>query len=684
MRSKLGVVLALAHQLHLTQPSPPDAERWAWRYRREVTLDAEADATLAALDLPPDVAARCRRGLEDVRLVGPEGEEVPYVVDRGVRREAASSFAGRLVDSRREARRESVWVVDLGAPRSFDRLDLEVPDQEFAKGLRVEVSGDRRSWRTAVEDAGVFDRAWTTRIHHTTVTVPDGTSARYVRITADDRRSRPLDVTGVTAVAARPVGSQRWRRPIESSGPDTTGGVSRYRLGVPPGYPLESLALQADDAVFSRRAVVREVRDVNGRRTEVVLADGHVYRVRIEDPRLSGARLDLPVRRPDGGDLVLEIHDGDSPPLRGLEVSASGVVTRLIFTAPAAPLLLYYGNEATRAPRYDVARVEDRLALDSRFARAELGEESINRHFRTLPPLTFVPLLGSPVEVSGWRSLRRLSTTGREDLYTFTLAPVDLGWLRPDLGDLRIVDASDRQVPYVLEPAVSEARVVLTAETAEGKVPSSLTRHRLAVPGEAGVAPRPLPVATLELRFAESFFSRPARILAAPAPQARARERILFSGTIARTVRAGPDGSPGAARTEEDVPAIPLAGARIGEVALEIEDGDNAPLSLVEARAVVRVPRVAFRAGGGSYRLLLGNPAAEPPRYDIASLRQEVLAYSAVPVQASPAEPNPAFRRGPAHLVRQAPPALVLWVTLAAAVVALLLLTARIVRSSPE
>jgi hypothetical protein len=568
-------------------------------------------------------------------------------------------------------------VVDLGAPRTFDRLVLDIPERDFAKGLTAEVSDDRRSWRTVAADAGVFDRAWTTRVHRTTVEVPEGTRARYVRLTADDRLSLPVDVTGVTATTARPVGAERWRRPVGLSSPETANGVSRYRLAVPPGLPVETLVFRADDAVFSRRVVVREIRDLNGRRTDEVLADGPVYRVRIEDPLLAAALLELPVRRPQGGELLLEIHDGDSRPLRGLEASAEGVATRLIFTAAAAPVAVYYGNPATRAPQYDVSRMQDRLALDSRYVRAELGAEHVNAHFRTPPPFSFVPTLGSPVEAGAWRSLRRLATPDREDLYTLTLAAEDLGRLRPDLGDLRIVDGADRQVPYVLEPSVAEARVVL-ATARDTAASAGQTRHRLLPPEDAGVA-SPLPLAGLELRFAEAFFNRPARLLAAPVARRRARDRVLYSGTLTRAGRA----EAGGAAAEEGILVIPLSGARVGAVILEIDDGDNAPLTLLEARAVVRVPRVAFKSGPGGHRLLLGNPEAGPPRYDIAALRQEVLAYSAVPLQAAPAEPNPAFRGG-SRWVRQAPPGAVLWVTLLAAVVALLLLTARIVRASPE
>jgi hypothetical protein len=97
----------------------------------------------------------------------------------------------------------------------------------------------------------------------------------------------------------------------------------------------------------------------------------------------------------------------------------------------------------------------------------------------------------------------------------------------------------------------------------------------------------------------------------------------------------------------------------------------------------VPLPRLVFKADVGSYRLLLGNPEATAPRYDLLSLRQEVLAYSARPVEASPVEANPAFRRSAADYFRATPPTALLWGALVVAVAALLFVTARVLRPPP-
>jgi hypothetical protein len=98
--------------------------------------------------------------------------------------------------------------------------------------------------------------------------------------------------------------------------------------------------------------------------------------------------------------------------------------------------------------------------------------------------------------------------------------------------------------------------------------------------------------------------------------------------------------------------------------------------------AVVRVPRIVFKAAPGNLRLLLGNRSAEAPRYDITGLRSELLAYSAVSVRAAAITENAGARTtlfpSPGSISRGA----VVWTAILAAIVALVVLTLRTLRNA--
>ncbi len=664
--------------------SPVDRQRAAWRYRRTLELRSDAGGPLAALPLPPEVWTRAQGDLRDLRLIDAQGSEQPYAIDRQAARESAPAWSGTLVDARREAKLRSEWVVDLAEPRTFDLVTLDVPGSGFAKRLRVEASDDRSAWRLLRDDAGIFERDWHGSLRHTRVELSAPTRARYLRLSADDRHSAPIDLSGASVQELRRLGAARWSRAVALL-PTTAphSGTSAVRLDLPAGLPLESVTLDALDVAFSRDVRLVE-HGPTGERS--VRAEARLYRLPLDDEGVRSESLRFDVARVGVGVLSLEITNGDSPPLRGLRVTVSGTTRRLLFAAVAGPLTLYYGNPATRAPLYDLEALRAQLALAPALAEARVADEAKNPQHAPAAPLGSVPSAGAALDIARWRVQRGFTLHAGEDIYGLTLAAQDLARLRDDLGDLRLADAQGRQVPYIVEPGVAEERVPLVVAREQGAGrrrdarAATLSVHRLTpdlvlgLPGAAGlpaVAPprRPLPLQRLELRVQDGFFARSARVLA-PAEPGR-RETVLWQGPLAR-----------AAGAPETPLTIALDGRRHAALLLEIDEGDNAPLVLTEAAAFARVPRVTFKAAPGEYRLLLERDDATPPRYDLATLRQEVLAYSAVPVTARAPEDNPAYRRRAVDYVAGAPPTLVLWGTLLLAVAGLLVLTVRVLRKA--
>jgi hypothetical protein len=673
-------VLALDPLARGAEESPAaelDEARSAWKFRCEVSLSGaaqEGKPPFAALGLPVEVLAASRPDLRDLRIVDPSGSEVPFAIDRREGREQGRRWDGRLADTRSSAKESTTWTVDFQEVRSFDVLELRVDAQDFSKRIDVEAAdGPHGPWKAIREDAGVFDRLWDFRVHHTAIDLGSSVTARFVRLVADDRVSHPIAVRGVSAVSQRPVPGERWRVSCAAAVLPREGTSSWYRLDLPAGLPFDTFELEADGSAFSRPVILHEERMVNGRTEGASIGSGRVYRLRIPDADLKGESLVVPARASGGGSILLEIVDGDSPPLQNVRGTVSGTVVRLVFPIEAngaGKWTLYHGNPATRPPVYDLEGLESVLGLQRELASVQLGPVTANPCFREAPPLEFVAGVGAPLDTRRWRAMRALSLSSEEDIYTVTLAPMDVGNLQSDLGDLRIVDPAGRQVPYLLVAGAAERDVALEVESVSGSSKDAsgraVSRHRLRVP-DAGRGTRvSLPLSAVRLEFADKFFSRPARIHDAGPRQGR----ILFSGVLERK-----EGSA--------VPlTIGLQEARLHELLLEIEEGDNAPLTLTAARAVVPVPRVVFKLKPepGEYHLLLGNPEAEPPRYDIQSLRREVLAYSAVPAELGELQENVAYRRAFSDFFESAPPALVLWGILIVAVAGLLYLTVRLVR----
>ena len=602
-----------------------------------------------AVTIPPEVAERSQPGLADLRLVSDDGA-----------RGALRARHRRAAHGRAPAQRPPRRGADRAAPdrrrgsststtaTAFDRLELDIDGADFSKRVDVETSLDGAQWTRVGGEAWVFDRPWRgRRIHDTAIEQAAPLTARYVRLTVDDWRSRPVVVRDVTAVLTTHLGGRRWTREAALVRLDTPAGQpSRYRIDAPAGAPVERIAIATDDVAFWRDVRVFEA----GPRGEVapVSERATIYRVRLDDADLDAERLDVDLVRPIAAPLIVEIEDGDSPPLARARVTLSGMERRALIPATGAALTLYYGNAATRRPVYDIEALRTRLSLVERYPQGTLGPETANPRFAPLAPMAFLASRGAVADTSQWTVSRQLRIGGGDDVYTLTLAPADLVYLRPDLGDIRLVDSERRQVPYVLEPRAAAARVALTVGAATPRDGAARTSAwQLTVPSDVPDAANrsALPLAALDLFFTDGFYTRPA-VLLTPDRRAPHGQRVLQQATL-RASRRVAGGTP-------DPQTFDLGDLRTATLGLEVSDGDNAPLTLTRAEAVVWVPRLTFKAAGGEYRLLFGNPEAAPPTYDLADLRQDVLAYSAIPIEAKALQPPAAERRLRARRARRA------------------------------
>ena len=668
------MILAFAALL-LAADTPVDAERAAWHYRRRVTI--AGSESLASLVLPPELSTRAAPSGRDLRLVDETGREIPYLLDWTSEREGLATWRVDVKDVRREQDEgrdtsaiRSQWTLDLGGTRTFTDLALRVPDVAFAWHVRVEASGDGRKYEVIQTDGALFDQSWNNeRVRKTEVRFEAPVTARYLRVTARSAAdSRPLEIEGASVTLRRRLKADAWSMNVAADPMSSSEGegpqAARYLLKASSLLPFDEVEIVCDDAAFSRRARLMEQTLTGGKPTETSLGEGSVFRLRGSDAFIAGESVRLPVRSGNGGALYLEVDNASSPPLRGLRVRLHGSRVRLVFPVPGQALTLYYGNEATRTPAYDLEGLRPRLTQAIGTSAAAVGEEEANPRFKRDPPLRFAATLGAALDPSRWPRERSITRLAEEDVYTITLTARDLATLRPDLADLRVVNGKSRQVPFLIDPDFADERVALQVQR-QATAPPHRSLYRLEPADLLAGDPAPR-VSRIEIDASDAFFERPARLLH---PTNQSQREAPFSFTLAR-------------KPPFTGPLSLVTSAPLGAMTLEVDDGDNSPLDLRSATAIVRVPRIVFKAAPGDLRLLLGNRNAEAPRYDIAGLRSELLAYSAIAAHAGALGENKGARPAVFSGFETAPRGALVWTAIIVALIALVGLTLRTLKGA--
>ncbi len=636
---------------------------------------------LCRLELPPEVLARCRPDLSDLRLFTADGRELPYLVESfapdegGV--EVVHSVTPPVVDVRRSEDRDSsrptrfaeTYVVDvpaLTADAGSWELVLETPRREVMRRLRLTHLGNDGS-RSEILDGSAF-RLVTPPAER--LRFPLAAKAGRLEIALEgegDGFLEPRLVLAARRFIAAPGGRQipLERLRVESRGNETVAVFARPRGLVP-----DRLSLTTATGAFSRQVTVW---DEGPTAAAEPLGRADLFRL---DAFAPVASLELVVAPARGERLRVVIADRDSPPLDELALTASVARPTLFFSLPegATAAVLRFGGGRARRPDYDLAALrpahgvglegnaaERALALwdPMRSQPAALAAIVANPAFDSQPALAFAMHPGAEHDGRPYARRRQLAVAPSiEGLARLVLAPEDLATARPDLADLRVVDGDGRQWAYLIQPDADRRDLTLVPTYQQD---GRRSHYRF--------TPDPSPVTAVALTFdpLASFFDR-AFELAVVADDG-ARETVA-SG---RLVRHQGDPRP---------LSLALGDRRVTRLELSVDDGDDAPLALRAASLTVPSPALFVAAPAGPYTLLLGHPDATAPRYELERIRSTVLAVPAGVIEASGLEDNPAYAAGVRLASSAGAQRTALWLVLGIAVAALAALSLRLARQA--
>ena len=344
------------------------------RFKSLRAIDGVTAPGLYRVEVDPPLYRSAQPGLADVRLAGPSGLAVPYLVRRPPVLEPEQRHPATLVDPVVLRDGGSRAVFDLGRTgRRHSELRLTIDGSDFFRRTRVEVSADEQSFATIAEGAFVFAVGGTSR---TAIAYPLS-DARYLRVTllpGGDRQ--PLRITGgevFYSVAASHAQVRKLPVKLEPAPAAVAAHQSAFELDLgEAGVPLERLRLELSTPAFERRATLQA-------------SDRPPYWVTIGSGLLFRAGSEESTALAAGGARQryyrVLVDDGDDPPLRASGASADYLAEELVFRADqAGPLKLYLGAPPLEPPAYDLSAVLARGGTPV-IAAASMGPIGANPHF---------------------------------------------------------------------------------------------------------------------------------------------------------------------------------------------------------------------------------------------------------------------------------------------------------------
>ena len=631
-----------------------------WAHRQELRVDT---AGLVKISLPTATLDRARGDLADVRIVDPQGNETPYLIERprptGETRRAAAGFRAVLEPE------ATVLIVETGTTDALEGVTLRTPAVGFIKAVQVEASQDDNNWILVGAGLPLFRQA-EHREEQLHLPLPVG-GWRHLRMTISDRGSAPVPFTGAQIHLAPARSMPTTAVEVRLVAREETRGETRLILDLGAArLPLAEIEVGTPEPFFRRqvRLVASQVEGITIQERE--LARGMIYRTTSVDHRgPDRVRLALDLQTP-GRELVLLIANADSPPLQVDQIRLRRWPVHLAFwAAQPGQFRIYTGNPVCRSPEY-VLPTQDMDLGRTPVSTVELSLPEPNPNHQHAAVLPQVDEIAGQLDLSDW-SFRKPVGVEMAGVQELELDLDVLAYAQPGHADLRLV-LGNRQVPYILERRSVLRPLKPIVRHADDPVRPRNSRWLIQLPHSN------LPVTRLTCASSTALFRRELVLYEEPTDQrgGRYRRQLGRAMWVQTPDRASP------------VLTMELQGAPITETLyIETDNEDNPPLQLSDFEFGYPVVRLLFKSSPGAELFLYyGNPRIAAPEYDLSLVAEQLIAADKATAYLGEAERLRTASWGPNQSLGKA--GILFWGVLVLVVVGLLILIARLVPKSND
>ena len=555
-------------------------------------------AGLLKFSLPPQILDTARADLADLRLADAAGNEVPYLLEH-------PTPAGKVIRNVRSFGVElspgaTVIRLETGLAQPLGGITLVTPATEFIKAVSVEGSTEGRAWKSLATGQPIFRQP--NNASQLRIPLPPGTWP-FLRLTVDDRASQPVPFTGaeVEAAEAEPVPAE----PVSVVISERLESPEETRLVLALGAAhlrLAELAIESPELLF-RRQVTLAVRQIEENIIrERTMANATIYRVAVAG-QTAAARLTLPLDlQLPTRELLLIIHNGDSPPLHVSAVRAQArPVYLVLLAAKAGSFQLFAGNPLCAAPRYDLA-AQGMDLKQAPLTQVKFAALVANPAYRPPETLPQVQDTGATLNIAAWR-FRKPVTVARAGVQQLELDLDVLAHAQPSFADLRLL-RDGRQLPYVIERTSMTRPLKPDAAPADDPRQPKLSRWSLKLPQAC------LPLTRLTCESPTPLFRRDMALYENATDERGGKYRHELG-------RASCVQSPD--RITRTFVMTRTTPPLTDTVVLETNNEDNPPIELKGFAVAYPVTRVFFKTASlENTSLYYDNPAALSPQYDLS------------------------------------------------------------------
>lgn len=357
-----SINISLLVILFLLPPEIIFSQGNCYSYKRK--LNKTEKKNFYAIPLLPEIIARCKSDLNDIRIYnfhGNDTTEIPYVLEwQGSKNEEKVIPFVRINDSYNE-KCCSYLTFKFNKKQIINRIKLEIPDVNFDKWVKIEGSSDNKNWFTIKEHLRIVRfQNMNERFEYTILDFP-GTEYTYYRLKFDDDVSNRVIVSNAYVYESKETPGDYSELKIKSSRQTENKKEKTSELIVefPYSYRIDHISVKSNtNKNFYRNINLYRsggvIHTPKGNKENWYIINTSIFSS-IENNAINCNNEQIQK-------LKIEIINYDDEPVEIAEIKAFAEHCQLVANLPASDnIYLTYGKENDNAPTYDLVHFKEKI-----------------------------------------------------------------------------------------------------------------------------------------------------------------------------------------------------------------------------------------------------------------------------------------------------------------------------------
>lgn len=311
-------------------------------------IDTIRDTGFYKLNLAPKIIAKCKPGLEDIRIFDDEQKQVSYILKNDLpifRKENFTEFP--LIATVKGADKQTHVTIQNNANRSVNSLLLFVKNTDASRTFNISGSDDGLQWFVIKENIHLESSLQKDDEAIIQALSFPASSYKYFQLTILGKDVLPFNIlrAGIYTEDLSYGSYLELPAPIITQ-KDSSDKMSYINIHFDENYLIDKIIIDAVGAkFFKRKFSLFKKHDVND-----LILEGF----------LSSQVADEFIINTKGNDFLLRIGNEDNSPLKLNTVTAFQLNTYLLtYLSKAKYYSLYFGDSMASAPKYDLSFFSD-------------------------------------------------------------------------------------------------------------------------------------------------------------------------------------------------------------------------------------------------------------------------------------------------------------------------------------